>query len=177
MPRALLSKGWIWKLDTLPKIINFLWLCMHKSVLVKNTLFSRGIIEENNCSLCKRMLETIGHLLRECIYACDFWYKVNIPHMVVPSFQAIDDVYNWLRVNCLSKAMHHSSVPWRYVFSFAIWELWKHRNKVAFKNTPLNLSLHRPCISQAMEYYYCVGKINKQRTMVCHPSVLRKAFL
>ena len=56
---------WIWKLDILPKIINFLWLCMHRSVLVKNTLFSRGIIEEDSCPLCKRMPETIGHLLRE----------------------------------------------------------------------------------------------------------------
>ena len=142
---------------------------MHKSVLVNNTLFSRGVIEENKCPLCKRMPETIGHLLRECVYACDFWYKVKIPLMVVSSFQATDDINDWLRVNYLSKAIHHSSMPWRYVFPFAIWELWKHRNKVAFKNTPLNLSLHRPCISQAMEYYYCVGKINKQRTMVVIP--------
>ena len=81
--------------------------------------------------------------------------------MVVPAFQAIDDVNDWLRVNCLSKAMHRSSILWRYVFTFVIWELWKHRNKVAFENTSLNLNLHRPCISQAMKFYYCVGKINK----------------
>ena len=85
--------------------------------------------------------------------------------MVVPAFQAIDDVNDWLRVNCLSKAMHQSSILWRYVFPFVIWELWKHRNKVAFENTSLNLNLHRPCISQAMEFYYCVGKINKQRRL------------
>ena len=160
---------WIWKLDILPKIINFLWLCMHKSVPVNNTLFSRGVIEENKCPLCKRMPETIGHLLRECVYVCDFWYKGKIPLMVVSSFQAINDTNDWLRVNCLSKAIHHFSVPWRYVFPFSIWELWKHRNKVAFENTPLNLNLQRPCISQVMEYFFCVGKINKQRTMAVIP--------
>ncbi|KAL0017636.1 hypothetical protein SO802_004705 [Lithocarpus litseifolius] len=138
---------WIWKLDILPKISHFLWMCMHKSVPVNNTLFSRGIIEVNKCPLCKKMPESIGHLLRECIYACDFWYKIKVPSMAISLFQATDDIIDWLRVNYLSTAIHHSSVPWRYVFPFAIWELWKHRNKVAFENTPLNLNLHRLCIS------------------------------
>ena len=110
---------------------------------MKKTLLSRGIIEEENVF----MSVIFGHLLRECIYVRDFWYKVNIPSMVVPSFQATNDVNDWLQVNCLSKAMHQSSVPWRYVFPFAIWELWKHRNKFSFENTPLNINLHKPCIS------------------------------
>ena len=156
---------WIWELDVLPKVISFLWLCMHRSVPVKNTLVSRGIIEEDSCPLCKRMPETIEHLLRECVYACDFWSKVNIPPMVVSSFQATVDVIEWLWVNCLSKAMHHSLVPWRYIFPSTVWELWKHRNKVVFENIPLNINLYRTCISQAMEFYYCVGKINKQRRL------------
>lgn len=60
---------WIWKLDVLPKNFNFLWLCMHNSVPVKNTLASRGIIVESTRPLCKRLPETIVHLLKECIYA------------------------------------------------------------------------------------------------------------
>lgn len=119
-PNTSFQKVWIWKLDILPKIIHFLWLCMHRSVPVKGMLFSRGIIEEDTCLLCKRKPDRIGHLLRECIYARDFWCKVNVPPSVVPSFQTIDDVNDWLRVNCLNKAVHQSSVPWRYVFPFAI---------------------------------------------------------
>ena len=110
-------------------------------------------------------MKILRHLLRECIYARDSWSKVNIPPVVVPSFQATDDVNDWLRINCLSKAMHLSSVPWRYIFPFVVWELWKHRNKVVFENIPLNINLYRTCISQAMEFYYCVGKINKQRRL------------
>ena len=53
--------------------------------------------------------------------------------MVVPSFQATDDVNDWFRVNYLSKAMHLSSILWRYIFPFVVWELWKHRNKVVFE--------------------------------------------
>ena len=82
------------------------------------------------------LMKILRHLLRECIYARDSWSKVNIPPVVVPSFQATDDVNDWLRINCLSKAMHLSSVPWRYIFPFVVWELWKYRNKVVFENIP-----------------------------------------
>ena len=61
--------AWIWKLDVLPKIANFLWLCIYKSVPVKDILASRGIIEDRIYPLCKNQPETIEHLFRECDFA------------------------------------------------------------------------------------------------------------
>ena len=52
-PTPTFHGAWIWKLDVLPKIANFLWLCIHKSVPVKDILASRGSIEDKICSLCK----------------------------------------------------------------------------------------------------------------------------
>ena len=89
---------------------------------------------------------------------------MSVPLDAIQSFQA-SDVVNWLRENCFSNAKHQSLVPWRFVFPFALWELWKHRNKVSFENNPLNPNLCRLCINQAMEYYFCVGKIREQRSM------------
>ena len=89
---------------------------------------------------------------------------MSVPPDAIQSFQA-SDVVNWLRENCFSNAKHQSLVPWRFVFPFALWELWKHRNKVSFENNPLNPNLCRLCINQAMEYYFCVGKIREQRSM------------
>ena len=163
-PTPTFHGAWIWKLDVLPKIANFLWLCIHKSVPVKDILASRGIIEDKICPLCKNQPKTIEHLLRECDFARNFWHLMSVQPDVVQSFQA-SDVVTWLRENCFSNAKHQSSVPWRFVFPFAIWELWKHRNKVSFKNNPLNPMLCRLCINQAMEYYFCVGKIREQRSM------------
>lgn len=40
--------NWIWKLDTLPKIIHFMWLCHHHSVPVRQVLSVRGI----PCNTC-----------------------------------------------------------------------------------------------------------------------------
>ena len=68
-PARTFHGAWIWKLDVLPKIANFLWLCIHKSVLVKDVLASRGIIEDKTCPLCKNQPETIENLLRECDFA------------------------------------------------------------------------------------------------------------
>ena len=45
--------AWVWKLDVLPKIAIFLWLCVHKNVPVKDVLASRDIIEDKICPLYK----------------------------------------------------------------------------------------------------------------------------
>lgn len=60
---------WIWKLDMLPKIVHFLWLCLHNSVPVKEVLAARGISCDGRCPLCKDHVETISHLLKECVDA------------------------------------------------------------------------------------------------------------
>ncbi|KAK7830125.1 putative ribonuclease h protein [Quercus suber] len=44
---------WIWKLDTLPRITCFLWLCLHGSVPVKEVLAERGINCDKVCPLCR----------------------------------------------------------------------------------------------------------------------------
>ena len=141
---------WIWKIDTLPKIINFLWLCMHNSLLVKAVLAMRGIIQDSSCPLCNNSQETIRHLLIECVVAKEFWHKLMVPPEMVSSFVDMD-LFCWLKANCQSKVFHSSSVPWTFVFSFAIWNLWKHRNGMVFNNNILNVNLHSVSKSQVLE--------------------------
>ena len=52
-----------------------------------------------------------------------------------------------------------NGLPWSTQFLFAIWGLWKHRNRVVFENSPLNFCLHKSCIQQSMEYHFCVSKV------------------
>ncbi|KAK9991108.1 hypothetical protein SO802_026093 [Lithocarpus litseifolius] len=155
---------WIWKLDMLPKIVNFIWLIMHNNVPVRDVLASRGINCERLCPLCRDHIESISHLLRDCDYARNFWHKVRVPASLVNSFNS--DFYDWLKINCQSKENHYSLSPWSYTFPFALWCLWKHRNRVVFENTTLNPNLHKQCISQALEYFFCVGKRKLQRSVV-----------
>ena len=65
--------------DVLPKIINFLWLCYHNSVPMRDVLANRGISNNNVCLVCGRQGETIIHTLRECEFARFCWSKLQPP--------------------------------------------------------------------------------------------------
>lgn len=42
---------WIWKIDTLPRICHFIWLCHNNSVLVREVVALKGMECEVLCSL------------------------------------------------------------------------------------------------------------------------------
>ena len=158
--------AWIWKIDTLPKIISFLWLCMHKSMPVRNVLANRGINCSRLCPVCRNQVESIDHLLRVCVFAQFFWSRMEVSHLFMARHtQSLED---WLYENCLNKRTQQNHIPWGIIFPFATWNLWKHRNRVMFDNAPLNLNLHSYCLTQAVDFFYCVGTMRKtkQRTIV-----------
>ena len=66
---------------TLPKIISFLWLCMHKSVPVRDVLADMSIVCSRLCPVCRNQVESIDHLLRECVFARLFWSKMGVSHL------------------------------------------------------------------------------------------------
>ena len=143
---------------------------MHNSLPIRSVLAMRGIIRDSCCPLCNNFPETISHLLKECVVAKEFWYKLKVPPEMVSSFVDMD-LFCWLKVNCQSKVFHSSAVPWTFVFSFVIWNLWKHRNGMVFNNNILNENLHGVSKSQVLEYYYCLGKIRSQKSkVVCNIS-------
>ena len=45
--------AWIWKLDTIPKITSYLWLCMHTSAPVREVLAGGGINCNPLCPICR----------------------------------------------------------------------------------------------------------------------------
>ena len=145
------------ELDTLPRISYFLWLCHLDSVPVREVIAARGVNCDIKCPLCRNSNESILHLLRECPFALDFWRKLGVLATLVSSYRT--NLLEWLRANCLcNKQIQSYGYPWRNLFPFAIWALQKHRNEVVFENTTLNHSLHKSCINQATEYFFCVGK-------------------
>ena len=150
----------------LPKIRSFFWLCMHDSVPVKEVLAGRGIPCNTLCPVCGMQSESINHLLRECQFALYFWSRLRAPNTNLSSQS--QNLADWLYDNCQCNRMHYSSIPWSMIFPFAVWFLWKHRNKVVFDNIPLNMNLHNFCLSQALDFFFCVGKARKvsQRSFI-----------
>ena len=118
---AQFSGQWVWKLDMLPKIINFIWLCLHGSILVREVLAGRGINCVKLCLICKEQDESILHLLRDCVFARDLWRKLEIPPTQVSSFT--EGFETWLKTNCLSGMKHKGTTPWCTLFLFTLWSL------------------------------------------------------
>lgn len=146
---------WIWRLDILPRITNFLWLCLHGSIPVKEVLAARGINCDKICLMCRAQDESIVHLLGDCVFAHELWRKLEVPPSHVNSFASSFDV--WLKTNCLSEVRHKGSIPWCSLFLFVVWALWKNQNKVVIENSIPNPTLDKMCFGQAMEYFYCVS--------------------
>ena len=69
------------------------------------------------------------------------------------------EMLQWLKANCLSSHdILSNGVPWKILFAFTVWNLWKHRNKVVFENSVLNPRLHYTSIKQGVDYFYYIGK-------------------
>lgn len=59
---------WIWKLNTLPRIYTFLWMCCHNSIAVRECISKRGMMEPIECQICSSNLESIIHALCDCVF-------------------------------------------------------------------------------------------------------------
>ena len=62
----------------------------------------------------------------------------------------------WLSSNCANeKAIFCPPIPWKIVFSFAVWTLWSHRNQVVFNSKTPNPSLAKEIVHRDTEFFYC----------------------
>ena len=59
------SAGWVWKVNTLPRIKTFLWMCAHNSIGVRSCLMKRGVCVEELCLVCQEAPESVLHALRD----------------------------------------------------------------------------------------------------------------
>lgn len=56
--------NWIWKMNTPKKIILFVWLCSHNSILIRKVFGSRDLTIDQACPLCHSHEEQLTISLR-----------------------------------------------------------------------------------------------------------------
>ena len=144
--------SWVWKVETLPKVHFFLWLCLHNSVPIGEVLGSRGLNLDPIYSLCNKEMESVEHLVRGCEMAKDFWQELKVPYCVKDTFNL--PIGKWLESNCRSEAISFfMGIPWKILFPIGVWHLWLHRNNFVFKSGKVERSWFKKCIRESVEFY------------------------
>ncbi|XP_065622950.1 uncharacterized protein LOC136064750 [Quercus suber] len=133
---------------------------------IREVLAAKGINCSKLCPICREQDDSIEHLLRECIFVRQFLAEIHAPRV---SSMPINNVSDWLQANYQSKLIHCSAIPWNLIFPLAVWSIWKHHNKVVFENVPRNLNLHRFCLNEARDYFYCIAKSGRKKQLTSIP--------
>ena len=109
---------------------------------MKDCLVGRGVGNDNQCSICKGDAEAILHALRDCPQVQLIWRQLGLQ--------------DWLSLNGkLSKSVIDGHPPWKLLFSFAVWHIWKSRYNSVFNGKPQNPRLAAEITNQTMEFMYC----------------------
>lgn len=152
------SGQWVWKLEILHRIKTFIWQCVHNSIGVGECLARRIINVSDVCPLCQRDSESILHRLRDCEAARSIWCHLGINE--TSNFYE-GSLGLWLEKNCKDNRSRVSNQPpWKIVFPFAIWLLWKNRIEVVFKNHCVQSNVHEKALFSALEFQHCVDSKN-----------------
>ena len=142
------SIGWVWKVETSPKVHFFLWLCLHNSVPIGEVLGSRGLNLDPICTLCNKEMDSVEHLVRGCEVAKDFWQELKMPYCMKDTFNL--PIGKWLESNCRSEdSSLFLSITWKILFPMGVW----HLNNYVFKSGKVECSWFKKCIRESAAFY------------------------
>lgn len=106
------------------------------------------------CPRCLKETETITHALRNCDLVRLVWNELGAVCFDRVFF--VSDLENWLATNGKAgKATDENQPPWKIIFSFAVWIIWKNRNQYVFNNKAQNPHIAKDIMSNSVEYYFC----------------------
>ena len=97
----------------------------------------------------------ILHALRDCPLLRCLWNQLG----VLPSNQAFwrSNLQDWLMLNSKFKhSLGASQLPWKVIFPFAVWNVWKSRNNLVFNGKNRNLKT-LVIVNQALEFFHCLS--------------------
>lgn len=118
------SLAWTWQGPQCIKV--FIWLALYGGLKTKAEILRHHMLINAKCTRCGVLVEDILHVLRECMAARGFWYRVLPSTMRQCFFHA---PFKELMINNLQNAWPiHEIRNWICFFGIAIWRLWFWRN-------------------------------------------------
>ena len=116
----------IWKLQVPNKVKHFLWRASRESLPTKLNLFSRHVLPDKFCNLCKEHLEDTIH----CLWLCDGVKGIWLSNPVFSSLRS--KVFKSLG-DLVEAVLAETSPNVVALFSMVAWCIWVRRNKLREK--------------------------------------------
>jgi hypothetical protein len=132
IPQPLLAAAWDVKIEG--KIKFFLWLLLQNRLWTADRLQKRGWPHQDRCSLCDQTLESAYHLFLGCSFAKEVWHGLCASHAAVANIgsRSTSILGWWKKIARFRKSKsrrEHAAVA-----VYALWHIWKERNRRIFEN-------------------------------------------
>ncbi|KAM0859294.1 hypothetical protein ACQ4PT_047293 [Festuca glaucescens] len=141
------SHDFVWKNSAPSKVQFFAWPLTKARVQSRAALLRKNILSaaEAGCPICQAPLETANHIFFGCSFARRFWDAVGFSSPSPPPPDA--DVRLLHEYGAPAEVPADSDVTFTLL---CLWNLWKHRNAVAFREQQACLPLLlRACREEA----------------------------
>jgi hypothetical protein len=115
----------VWSLKIPPRVHLFLWLLSQNKVLTRDNVLKRVNINDKTCLFCSD-IESAHHLFFDCVVAKQVWYFISdvVEVDCGDNFESVAKMWLSNKRFCVVNVFT----------SAALWELWKLRNLLCFKN-------------------------------------------
>ncbi|XP_031121177.1 uncharacterized protein LOC116024424 [Ipomoea triloba] len=95
----------------------------------------RNLTDAADCQRCGVEEESLDHIFRRCEIATDCWAASSPPTDFASSFHL--PLSTWMEKACINNQTCGLGLSWRIIFPYILWNIWKNRNDLVFKNTLL----------------------------------------
>ncbi|KAG2328332.1 hypothetical protein Bca52824_011060 [Brassica carinata] len=145
----------IWKIPTILKISMFVWRAASGALAVAERFTAHGMPVDTTCELCNQGVETIRHVLFQCVKAQELCDELRVaPDQLLQDVSLIELLKESLRLitqETLEKE-RRQAVPW------ILWMIWKNRNSLLYAEIQESKSI---LVQKAMEEATLWHELNK----------------
>jgi hypothetical protein len=119
----------IWKTQMPGKCKFFAWLVLHGRCWTSDRLHRHGLKDSDACALCAQEVETLDHLLVDCVFSRETWFR-TLGHILLPQL-APDRLMSLAAWWCSARkpvAKTRRKGFDAFVWLVA-WSIWRERNR------------------------------------------------
>ena len=112
----------------------------HNRCWTADRLACRGLPHPERCPLCDQATETIDHLLVQCVFAREFWFRF-FSRIGLQSFspQPTETSFHFFCEKVSNAASDMLRKGTNSLIILGAWTLWTHRNKCVFDGAAPNV--------------------------------------